>query len=381
MGESVSLNASNGATYIWNDENEQTTQNITVSPIETTIYAVTVTQSNGCSAAAQVTIGVSDISVNLSDDIELCESQNILLEADYSPENVFLGWNTGQSTDAIEILATETQTYSITVSDFYDCFATDAITIEVLNPDDESCNGCLANAGSIATNENYICDMQTFSINANSYNANFNQTYLLVSNDSIIYMSETGNFENLNIGNYSIYAANYETNIANPFLLNDNINDFIDNELNEENCYDISEATNLRVLPPIEIEHRILCSDETTSDGEQTYYVEVCISGGLPQATETGNYIINSTYTIPYSPTCNYTTLQNDNGLPLAIPISLAYTMQATDALNICETVSNTISIPQNFITTENTEFCLGEGTTLTASNSATYLWLSLIHI
>ncbi|MGB3008490.1 MAG: hypothetical protein WBC06_18380, partial [Chitinophagaceae bacterium] len=58
-GESVTLTASGGGTYLWNaNGNNAITNSITVSPVVTTTYVVTVTSPQGCVGTASATITV-----------------------------------------------------------------------------------------------------------------------------------------------------------------------------------------------------------------------------------------------------------------------------------------------------------------------------------
>jgi len=59
-GQSTTLTASGGGTYLWS--NNSTATNITVSPTTNTTYIVTVT-ANGCTATEQVTVTVNDLPV------------------------------------------------------------------------------------------------------------------------------------------------------------------------------------------------------------------------------------------------------------------------------------------------------------------------------
>ena len=59
VGESVTLTASGGVSFQWDaNGNNATTNSITVSPLVTTTYAVTITNQNGCVASADATITV-----------------------------------------------------------------------------------------------------------------------------------------------------------------------------------------------------------------------------------------------------------------------------------------------------------------------------------
>ena len=59
QGMTITLTANGGGNYQWNTA--EVTQNITVSPIQTTTYCVTVTDNNGCIAIACITVTVEPI--------------------------------------------------------------------------------------------------------------------------------------------------------------------------------------------------------------------------------------------------------------------------------------------------------------------------------
>ena len=61
LGASVTLTASGGTSYLWNDPAATTTAAITVAPTATTTYMVTVTNANGCIAIASSTVIVNPI--------------------------------------------------------------------------------------------------------------------------------------------------------------------------------------------------------------------------------------------------------------------------------------------------------------------------------
>ena len=61
-GEIVTLTASSGASYLWN--NGSIAQSITVNPTTTTTYTVTVTNEAGCQATDQVTVFVDSAIAN-----------------------------------------------------------------------------------------------------------------------------------------------------------------------------------------------------------------------------------------------------------------------------------------------------------------------------
>src|SRR5690606_36988770 len=71
IGESTTLTASGGVTYIWSNSEIQNI--INVSPLATTSYTVTVIDSNNCSNTSSVTIVVNDIpNITITGDSEIC---------------------------------------------------------------------------------------------------------------------------------------------------------------------------------------------------------------------------------------------------------------------------------------------------------------------
>ncbi|OWY24607.1 hypothetical protein C7N43_35235, partial [Sphingobacteriales bacterium UPWRP_1] len=76
-GQSVTLTANGGLTYLWSTG--QTSQNITVSPLVTTLYMVTVTNVFGCSMMLQTTVTVNNITANAGPDKNICAGQSTTL--------------------------------------------------------------------------------------------------------------------------------------------------------------------------------------------------------------------------------------------------------------------------------------------------------------
>ncbi|MCB0692412.1 MAG: hypothetical protein KDC16_12260, partial [Saprospiraceae bacterium] len=73
-GESTTLTASGGVTYLWNTGSSSNV--ITVSPTTSTSYTVTVTDSNGCTATDAVTVTVNILpNANITGNLVLCEGE------------------------------------------------------------------------------------------------------------------------------------------------------------------------------------------------------------------------------------------------------------------------------------------------------------------
>ncbi|RKE95315.1 T9SS type A sorting domain-containing protein [Ichthyenterobacterium magnum] len=126
-GESVTLTASGGTSYLWNTG--ATTQSINVSPNTTTTYTVTAYNSSGTDSdtdAVEVTVN-SIPTANAGQDVETCEGTSVTLTA--SGGTSYL-WNTGATTQSIEVTPNTTTTYSVEVTE-NNCSSTDTVEVVV----------------------------------------------------------------------------------------------------------------------------------------------------------------------------------------------------------------------------------------------------------
>lgn len=130
-GSSATLIAGGGFTYAWNTGHN--TAIIDVSPMITTDYTVTVSE-DGCSSTATITVDV-----NPSPTADAGPNQNIcdegtadLLATGLSGPGMY-EWSTGQSTAAITVMPAVTTTYSVTVTNQWNCQDTDDVIVTV-NP-------------------------------------------------------------------------------------------------------------------------------------------------------------------------------------------------------------------------------------------------------
>ncbi|MDR2204732.1 MAG: gliding motility-associated C-terminal domain-containing protein [Flavobacteriaceae bacterium] len=112
-----------GTTFLWNTG--ETTQNITVSSSGN--YSVTVTSPKGCSATDDVLVSFEDITVNLGADIESCAGEIVTLNAGNFPPGTTFLWNTGETTQSINV--SSSGTYSVVVTSPDGCTATDEIDV------------------------------------------------------------------------------------------------------------------------------------------------------------------------------------------------------------------------------------------------------------
>jgi hypothetical protein len=122
-GSSTTLTATGGSSFAWS--NGENTASVTVSPIETTTYTVTVTNAQGCTAIDDVVVTVSGgnltVNVNAVNDA-FCLGGSTLIAATVSggSGNYTYQWSDGSTTQAITATpqsANPNLVYSVTVSD------------------------------------------------------------------------------------------------------------------------------------------------------------------------------------------------------------------------------------------------------------------------
>ncbi len=166
VGESATLTANViGSTpplgFVWNPTLSNSGTQL-VSPLITTIYNLTVTDANGCSATDQLAITVSPApSANISADrTTLCvgESATLTASATSGTGNFTFIWDNGLGSNPVQtVTPSQTTTYSVTVLDANGCQDVAQITITV-NPLPELLVDTVACAPSLAT---YFVELMT----------------------------------------------------------------------------------------------------------------------------------------------------------------------------------------------------------------------------
>ncbi|MBO0952569.1 putative Ig domain-containing protein [Fibrella forsythiae] len=121
---SLSLTATGGGTYRWNDNTSSPTKAVSTSGI----YSVTVTSPGGCTASASVTIDanqiVPQVSISASTTVLTCANPSATLTATGSGS---VRWNTGSTANQISVGASGI--YSATLTSPNGCTASASVTI------------------------------------------------------------------------------------------------------------------------------------------------------------------------------------------------------------------------------------------------------------
>lgn len=152
-GETININATAGFnTYTWTN-NASTTATAPITSSNT--YKLTVEDSNGCTATDSVIATfTTSPSISLGNDTTICSADILTLDA-----GVFTSylWNTGATTQSLNV--SNSQNYSLTVTDANGCSDTDDINV-------------LVNAGpnvNIGADTTAICLGESATLNAGSF--------------------------------------------------------------------------------------------------------------------------------------------------------------------------------------------------------------------
>lgn len=126
-GETTTLTANGGTTYLWSTG--ETTATIDVSPTSDTTYTVEVTNNN-CTSTDDVTVFVNNApDITVSDDIVIVEGESSTLTANGGDNYT---WSTGETTPFINVTPAATTTYSVTSLGVNGCSTTVEVTVTVV---------------------------------------------------------------------------------------------------------------------------------------------------------------------------------------------------------------------------------------------------------
>ena len=291
---------------------------------ETFTYTYTVTDANGCSTSNTITVLVhAKPAFNLTADLAICLGQSATLTADYisSPITSYV-WSNNATTPSITVNPTVTTTYNVTATSEYGCTNSKAVTVTV-NPIPEF------SVAKTSDDVNCVGDNGAISIlpNDGTYNYFIGTTPIVLP------------FENLAAGSYTITAQNPTTlctQTATPVSI-------VDAHVNPTATLAISEITNHCLYEPIPV-----TLTATSNQANATFVIKV------------NNVVVENMEGV-----ANYTFTSAGT-----------YTFEVVTTNTVTGCVSNPVSqivtiypLPVDpALTANDTEICLGETVTLTAT-------------
>lgn len=127
VGETTILTASGGSSYLWS--NGQTSSSVFLSPVQTSFYYVTVTNSLGCSSIKLVTLIVNPLpAVTIMGENTICQGDLTTLTANGGSSYL---WSNGSSTASVYV--STSGFYTVTATNVQGCSntATTSVTVKV----------------------------------------------------------------------------------------------------------------------------------------------------------------------------------------------------------------------------------------------------------
>jgi gliding motility-associated-like protein len=303
IGETTTLTASGGVSYVWN--NGITIDAIVVSPIADSSYVVTVTDANGCENTAVSNVIVNDLPTpTISGTSTICDGTTTTLTANGGVSYV---WNNGSTSPSVNVSPIADSTYLVSATDFNGCSDTASTLVQVIsNP-----TGIITSSNGT----NFVCNGSSVTLTATG-----GGTYLWNDNSTLdsLVVSPTIN---------TTYSVIVEVG----------------------GCPDTATfAVTVNSLPTV-----LITGDNTICNGEST---TLTASGATSYSWSTGSTFDSTTV----NPTTNTT-----------------YTVTATDGNGCINTANSTVTVNALPVVTISgtTTICNGESTTLTGNGASSYVW------
>jgi len=129
-GESISLTATGGDTFLWSTT--ETTATINVSLLSNASFSVTATDVNGCTGTASknVTVNTLPVAAINPPNAQTCFGQAVSLTASGGASYL---WSTTETTDVISVNPASTTSYSVTVTSAANCTASASATVDIIS--------------------------------------------------------------------------------------------------------------------------------------------------------------------------------------------------------------------------------------------------------
>ena len=367
-GNSTTLTATGGVSYIWNTGN--TGGNISVNPSASQSYTVTASNAYGCMSSASATVTVNALpTVTFSGDTEICAGESTSITA--TGANVY-AWSNG--VQGATVVVSNAGTYTVTATDAQSCSNSASVTVKVNANPNVTISGpeyvCLGNVASLTASgaETYVWNTEetTAQIDVMPAAASIYSVTGYDTNGCHASSSKMVNVEPLptiSVSGVKTICAGQSTTLTatggTSYLWSDGTTG---------NSVTVSPAATQSYVVTVTNAHGCASSLETqvtvnalpvvTFSGE----TEMCAGNSVTITATGGNAYAWSTSAVTPSVTLNSAgyykvTVTNDKGC------------QQTDSIYINVNPNPTVQISApNYI-------CSGNVATLTASGAAVYVW------
>jgi hypothetical protein len=371
-GETAGLFATGGQQYQWS--NGESTAFIRVSPLATTTYTVTVTNSGGCQASTSVIVIVNPLPTpSITGDLTICVGETTRLTATGGTSYV---WNNGVNVYWQDVNPIETTTYSVTVTDANGCQGSTNVTV-VVNPLPTP----------IITGDLTICVGETTRLTASG------GTSYVWNNGVNVYWQDVNPTETTTYSVTVTDANGCQASASVTVIVNTAATATISGDLeicagesttltaNGGSNYLWNNGRTTSVINVSPLTNTTYSVTVTSGAGCESEISVTVVVNPLPTPSITGDLTICVGETTRLTASGGTSYVWNNGEITSAIDVNPAvattYTVTVTDA-NGCQASTNlTVAVnplPTPIITGDLT-ICVGETTTLTAAGGITYKW------
>lgn len=367
-GNSTTLIATGGISYLWNDSTTTSFKNIT----ETGTYSVIVTDNNGCSAVASTTVIVNEApDITITGDAHICIGESTLLTATIYGSGHFL-WSNGEQSSFINVSPNHTTNYTVVATNTNGCVSTESFTINVHPYPNPAIIG-----------ESSFCQGERTTLTAvggNSYLwSNYEQTPSISVSTPGVYVVTVSS-------EYGCSSTSSHTVVSHPLPVPQITGEstFCDGSFATLNAsggisylWSSGEATpNISAYQAgtymVTITNEHGCTSTAQTQVSSNTPPSVVING----ATEIceGDYTV---FNVASNANCSYVWNTESVGNSIVASTAGTYTVTATSPNGCTATTSHTMRVnplPTPSINGNLTP-CLGKSTTLTVTGGATYVW------
>ena len=368
QNEAASLYATAGASYQWS--NGMSTNPIFVNNVGT--YSVTVTNNEGCSSSASVTIAQNPLPVaTITENTTICQGQTATLSATYNSSYTY-NWSNGSNTSSIS--ANTAGTYTVTVTNSNGCSNVLSTTLTVNEKPQVSISGSTS-----------ICAGELSQLTAT---ADMPCSYVWSTGDTNS-ITSVGSSNTYRVTAYNEYGCSNTASLAVtvhslpiPYITgNTTICKGTSTTLTATGgvSYMWSNghtSAQISVSPSSNLTYTVTATDQYGCRGTMSATVTVNI---VPSINILGNrsFCEGSSTTLTANGGSYYTWSTGDNTASVNINTVGTYSVTATNSLGCQNSESVTITVMgRPYISISGrSSICAGEMDTLVAGGASQYIW------